>query len=70
MIINTGKNIINTDNVTLLEVTEDGDLLFNFIDGPVSSVTIRKSQMNKNTKGQIIGAFKRGEHYVNLGIDK
>lgn len=69
MFIDTGEHLINTDNISMIEM-DKGSMVMYFMQGEIVSYTIAKEDMKPDTYAKIIGAISRGDKYLHLGVDK
>lgn len=68
MFIDTGKRLINMDNVSMIEMNE-GDMDIYLMHGEIVSYTIAKEDMKPDTYSKIVEAISRGDKYLHLGVD-
>jgi len=69
MFIDMGEHLINTDNISMIEM-DKGNMVLYFMHGEIVSFTITKGNMKPDTYAKIIGAISRGDKYLHLGVDK
>lgn len=69
MFIDMGEHLINTDNISMIEM-DKGDMVLYLMHGEIISYIIAKEDMKPDTYAKIIGAISRGDRYLHLGVDK